>query len=388
MKEKKILWGDVINIVFSILAGAYFSIHILVRWELEYEVLETMEKYGVVVVLCLIGFWTSSRIQIILHEFGHFVFGIASGYKFVSFRVGKRMLVKTNGKLQLKKIIMPGTDGQCLMEPGGTLNGKIPYVLYNMGGVLCNVISARIFLYFESLFSVFYMIKPAIGFVIVKEILYTSAVMGGIYALLNGIPLRLSLITNDGYNVISMIKKRKEQEAFWVQLKVNALLAKGYRLKDLPNDWFYIPDDSSFKKRMSASIGVLACNRLMDSHLFIQADQMIEEVLKKDTGIVGLERNNLILDRIYCQLLQGRSKDVLDECLGKKAGKFMKQNNKNLSLCRTQYAYALLVNKDTASAEQIKNRFEKMANTYPYAGELQMERELMEIVEKIMHATS
>ena len=54
------------------------------------------------------------------------------------------------------------------------------------------------------------------------------------------------------------------------------------------------------------------------------------------------------------------------------------------SVLRTEYAYALLCEKDTVKADKVKNQFEKCAKTYPYQNDVQSERELMEIVKKNM----
>jgi len=53
------------------------------------------------------------------------------------------------------------------------------------------------------------------------------------------------------------------------------------------------------------------------------------------------------------------------------------------SIQRTEYAYALLAEKDLAKAEKIKKQFEASAKNYPYPQDIQSERELMEIAENI-----
>ena len=45
---------------------------------------------------------------------------------------------------------------------------------------------------------------------------------------------------------------------------------------------------------------------------------------------------------------------------------------------RTEYAYALLHEKDKSKAEKLRQQFEKMAKKYPYPNEINGEREFME----------
>lgn len=56
-------------------------------------------------------------IQIIIHEAGHLVFGLLSGYEFVSFRIGSITLAKYDNKYCFKRFHIAGTGGQCLMMP-------------------------------------------------------------------------------------------------------------------------------------------------------------------------------------------------------------------------------------------------------------------------------
>src|SRR5699024_5270507 len=53
--------------------------------------------------------------HIIIHELGHLIFGLATGYSFVSFRVGSITIIREDGKFKNKKYSIPGTGGQCLM---------------------------------------------------------------------------------------------------------------------------------------------------------------------------------------------------------------------------------------------------------------------------------
>lgn len=148
----------------------------------------------------LVGAYVCIFLQTIIHETGHLIFGLLSGYQFSSFRIFNFMWLKEEGTLKLRKMSIVGTSGQCLMVPPELKDGKIPIMLYNFGGVILNVISSVISLViaiitFESRWSLF-------GFLM--------AVEGIILAFLNGIPLKLSGLSNDGYNAFS-IKKTKVQ---------------------------------------------------------------------------------------------------------------------------------------------------------------------------------
>lgn len=178
------------------------------------------------------------------------------------------------------------------------------------------------------------------------------------------------------------MKLRLLDRSFWIQLKINEQIASGVRLKDMPDEWFEIPSEESMKNSMTAVIGVFACNRLMDQMKFEEAEQIMEKLLQMDTGIVGIHRNLMVVDRIYCELVRENRQDRLNNMLDKQQKKFMKAMKNFPSVVRTEYAYALLAEKDQTIAVQMKEKFDKMAKKYPYPSEIVAERELMSLADK------
>ena len=80
-------------------------------------------------------------LQVIVHEAGHLVFGLLSGYKFISFRVFDFKIIKDeNGKLKIRYERLAGTGGQCLMRAPEYVEGKFKYRLYLLGGVIFNIV--------------------------------------------------------------------------------------------------------------------------------------------------------------------------------------------------------------------------------------------------------
>ena len=52
-----------------------------------------------------------------VHEAGHLICGLLSGYGFASYRIGSLMWIKQDGKIRFKRFSIAGTGGQCLMTP-------------------------------------------------------------------------------------------------------------------------------------------------------------------------------------------------------------------------------------------------------------------------------
>ena len=310
--------------------------------------------------------------HIIIHEGGHLVFGLLSGYRFSSFRVFSFMWVKEGESIKCKRHSVAGTGGQCLMSPPDIKNGKMPVAWYNLGGSLMNVIFGLLFL------GGFFLCGEVS---ILSAILLLFALLGFALAILNGVPLRTGTIDNDGYNAIALAKDPAALEAFWMQMKVVEETTKGVRLKDMPAEWFTVPEDEAMKNSMVAARGVFACNRLMDEERFAEADELMAHLLSIESGMVGLHRSILICERIYVELITQNRREVVEEKLTKNLQSFMKAMKDNPSILRTQYAIALLHESNKEKAETIKAQFEKRAKTYPYPNEIAPERDLMAIAE-------
>ena len=93
------------------------------------------------IILFLITGVIAFILHIIVHEAGHLVFGLLSGYKFVSFRVFDFKIIKDeNGKLSFRYEKIAGTGGQCLMRAPEYVEGKFKYKLYLLGGVIFNIV--------------------------------------------------------------------------------------------------------------------------------------------------------------------------------------------------------------------------------------------------------
>ena len=317
-----------------------------------------------------VSMYIAMYIQIAVHEAGHLIFGLASGYEFCSYRLGKLMWVKQNGKLSFKRYSLSGTGGQCLMSPPEIKDGKMPVVLYNLGGSIMNLFAAAVSV------ILFLLLRDA---PVVSTIFLMSTVIGVFFAALNGIPMRLGTIDNDGYNALSIRKNENSMRSFYIQLKLVTELSEGKRLKDMPEEWFTVPTDEEMKNSMSATVGVLCCNRLMDTQSFTEAQGLMEHFLSIDSGIVGVQKNLLLCDILYCELMGENRKEKIDELLTKDMKKILKTRINNPAALRTQYAYSLICQNNEKAAAKIKKRFDKIIASYPYSGEAESERELLKL---------
>ncbi|MCR4722519.1 MAG: hypothetical protein K5629_01925 [Eubacteriales bacterium] len=214
-----------------------------------------------------------------------------------------------------------------------------------------------------------------------------SAVIGLAFALMNGLPVKMGPVNNDGMNALDLSRSVEAVRAFWIQIRVNEQTSKGIRLKDMPDEWFEVPSDESMKNGINATLGVLACSRLMDQHRFEEADTLIERLLSGQNGIVGLYRNLMICDRMYVEMISENRKEILDGMRSDELLTIMKAMKTYPSVLRTEYLYALLVEKDPQKAEKAMVKFDQCAESYPYPVEIEGERELITLAVRLNHVT-
>ncbi len=362
-----------LGVVFFMLIGAGCGFLMMLCLSNLLDIGVSKGKALLYTLLLVMGMYAAIMIQLILHEAGHLVFGLLSGYRFNSFRIFNLMWLRENGHIRHKRMSIAGTGGQCLMAPPDLKDGKIPVLLYNFGGALVNLVTGVLCLAFA-----FMCPAHSVG----QTLLLFMSIVGVFFALMNGLPLAVGPVNNDGRNAIEMIRDPEAMKALWIQLKMNELISEGVRIKDMPAEWFITPTDEGMKNGMIATIGVLACNRLMDEHRFEEADRWMAHVLSAGNGVNGLYRALLTCDRMYVELITTNRAEALERMRTKDQLKMMKAMKNYPSVLRTEYAYALLGEKNREKADIILGQFDRHAGSYPYACEILGERELLAIADR------
>lgn len=322
--------------------------------------------------LTLLVVYVASLMQIVAHELGHLVFGLMSGYRFVSFRVGHWMLAAQEDGLRLRKYTVVGTGGQCLMLPPALdENGHYPTVLYNLGGSAFNLL-------FTALSVLLAPLLPSWPYL--QMFVWSTALIGMAFCLTNAIPLKVGGIANDGYNAILLRKNPAAARAFWLQLQVNGLMTQGMPLHRMPAEWFEMPDPEGLKDPLICGRATLCPAYHHSKGDFAKAEELTRYLLQNAPGMLEIHRNELRCDLLFYELIGPCRRQYIDELYTKALQRYIKQTQSYLGRCRLQYAYALLGQSNHEQAETAKARFEKVAKSYPYQGEVAQERQLMELI--------
>ncbi|MCL2030053.1 MAG: hypothetical protein FWG93_00760 [Oscillospiraceae bacterium] len=323
------------------------------------------------------SFFAALLLHIIVHEAGHLICGLFSGYQFVSFTVAGMMFVKEDGKLKIKRFGIAGAGGQCLMSLPALENNTYPFVLYNLGGGLMN------FLFSGIAAALFFAVKDS--FIFAVEVFVPFALIGVILGASNLLPLKMGGLSTDGRNILLIKKSEQTRRAFWILLTVNAQMSLGSRLKDLPAEWFEFADDSDFNDSVLGNIAAIGLGRLMDLRDFDAAKALAQAILDKGVKLIEMLKNEVRCELLFFEIMGEPCPErqaQIESLYTPELKKYIKASGTQLSKRRLTYAYEKLVSLDAQKAAKALEAFNKTCRTYPFTGDRETERELMALIDR------
>lgn len=369
------MWKAILKIIGGILAGIIFGLLIAglllvyikgMTWH-EYFYGKLFDSLMVAIVTC-VAFILAIVILVPLHEFGHLVFGLMTGYKFVSFRIFDRTLVRIDDKFKIKRFSVGGTLGQCLMSPPEKPLERIPTVWYNFGGVAMNLIALLLVLP-----VLFVAVNP-----LVKVAAFMFILADALLILMNGLPLKISGTGNDGYNMLHMRRNLVSKRGFVEALRANALIQAGVRPKDMPDEWFRLPDNIDYSDQLQVGIPMMVASRKIDEKRYEEALQEFENLYTNKEKIIPLYVKEIECELVFLRLIAGRTDDaklLLDKDLRKYIDIAKStMSSKQRVLC----AIYLYLDKDPDKAQKIYEELNANKEEYLLRGEVESDLALME----------
>ena len=358
--------GGLIGLVIGGLIVVLFTDTSFSEYIQKYYTLEISEGIGV--FLTAIGaFILSLAILIPVHELGHLVCGLMTGYKFVSFRIFNFTLLKDDGKFRIKKFAIAGTGGQCLLTPPDLPLEMIPTGWYNFGGIFANLIMLLIALPFF-LLDLNPFVAEALGIFVLTDIAMI---------LINGFPLQAGGVGNDGYNMKLLKNNLLSKQGMVNQLRANALIQKGVRPKDMPDELFANPKDINFRNAIEVSIPLMYASRLVDRMKYEEALAEMEALYSHKDEIMSLYVKEIACELAFLYLRTGNMEEA-DKLLDKDLRKYIDTYRRMMSSKeRLLVAIALYLDKDEAKARELYSRFSTRKDEYLLQGEVRSDLALI-----------
>lgn len=321
-------------------------------------------------LLALVAFAVGMAILVPVHEAGHLIAGLATGYKFVSFRIFNFTIIRIGDNLRVKKFGVAGTGGQCLLLPPELPVEEVPTAWYNMGGVLANIIVLLLLLPLVFIKGYPYL-SVAAWVVILADV---------ILIVFNGIPMKISGSGNDAYNALSMRKNTLAKIGLVNSLKSNAQIQMGVRPKDMPEEWFVVPQHINYKNPLEVSVPLMAASRLVDQLEFAKAEEAFDALYEHNEEIIGLYVREIECELIFLRLMAGDidgARKLLTPALRKYIEAY---RNTMSSKERILFAITLIMEGDPDRATEIYNNLDRRQTDYLLQGEVRSDLAIMETI--------
>ncbi|PRY81456.1 hypothetical protein [Alkalibacterium olivapovliticus] len=224
-------------------------------------------------------------LHVVIHELGHLVAGLLSGYTFMLFRIGSFGIIKEEKKFKTISFSMSGTMGQCLMNPPESIS-EVPYRLYLSGGVLANLI--------VSIGSVLlYAVNPT-------DYLLLFAFIGLTSGLMNGIPIGF----NDAKVLSKLRKSNVAQDQFFQQLRWNGQFIRYNKTySEVGKEEKIINAQEPITEQFNIYTKLIEMSSLLEQKQFEEAYQELAELYDQVQAVIAPYRSEIIREYLYCTLI-------------------------------------------------------------------------------------
>lgn len=280
---------EVITFIFTVILGIFLSVS-LIRIDPYIKTFDLI-FYISVFVLILTSFMV---VATIIHELGHLVFGLLSGYRFQSFSLWPITLNKVNNKLKFSRLKVKGIAGQCLMSPNLDNTSLNKTVLYNLGGGLNNIIFSLIII------ILILIIKPKDLNLILLRLLYIANFL---MAVMNLYPSIVNGIANDGYNIKMLLEDEHSLEATNKSLAIYAMAMQGYLYTEMPKELFSINDSYNYNNPLLAMQLQFKVNYIIENKEYTKAYEILKNTLASFDNILDHYRNMFLSDKLFFDLI-------------------------------------------------------------------------------------
>lgn len=326
-------------------------------------------KIGGTVLLSLVAAVVAFSLQVILHEGGHLVGGLLSGYRFLSFRLFRWTFIREEGHLRIKRFEVSGTGGQCLMVPPAKPAEEIPYLLYHAGGFGMNLLVALL-----SALLLFLVETP----MVLTLLLIMLAITGLFLFLMNGIPMKVGGMGNDAYNIRALRGDVRVHQCLIDQMRVNAGVQQGETASEMPDAWFRtFPDEAELPVFLACS-EIMYYSRLMERRQWEDAQRGFLSVLERGKELPSVIINEVRGELLFLSLLIGDTEKATTYYTAPLKEHFRLYSRFLSSKKRLLFAIAWSWEKNRRKAEEIYQEVCEHRSDYLMQGEVKADIRLMD----------
>jgi len=331
-----------------------------------------------VIVVSLAAFALGMILNVILHELGHLIGGLLTGWKFVYFSIFNLMWIKEDGKIVRKIAQTQGAAGTCRMSPPEMKNGTLPHRLYLFGGAFMNLLFAALcaFLFFQLAANAPFQARA----------LLIAGIAGVFLAVTNLVPGKAGFVMTDGYLMLNLGKEKNTEMRlrFWRNSNLVALRASDTRPRDIPSTYFeWAKRGDNISDPFALEAALLPYEYLIDkgeleearAYLQIVRDCMDNELVQYMPAVD--------LHLMFHELIDECRENEINRFYTADVRKYAKESATSEGVQRVLYAYARLFSKNAEAAKAHLKLFETACRNSANIGGIAGQRELITLIDKI-----
>ena len=334
-QDKIIKYLSFLFFFLFILATSYFQI-------LEFKTIKlSYYLYGILILLVSIPLHT------LLHELGHLIAGLISDYRFIMFRLFKKLWIKTDSGISRRKEYIPGVLGQALMAPPKKEN-KLAVLFYHLGGILMNALTIGLFIFLaqssQDAFSTYFF--------------YFSAGMAFYLLLTNLLPFQGS----DGYNLYSFLKDPQSLIETRKILLIYQKMIQGISFQKIAEK-IHLKDYQDFSQPNTATFYSIQAASHLEKREFEKANALYQKLWSQRENLFAGHLPRLTMDYYFTLLILDPKNPLIQQIKNSKNYKIY-QNIEEASSFRIFAAEALFLEDKNKKAKKL---LEEMKKEIPYS---------------------
>ena len=324
--------------------------------------LEDIDLYEL--LLILLAFFLSLPLHIILHEAGHLLGGLLSGYNFIMFRLFNTVWIKTDEGISKRRQQVQGILGQALMMPPEDKDNP-PFLLYHSSGFLVNLLTGVLLIVLGNMISNS----------TVSLILYAVAGSALLLFLMNCIPMQ----PNDGYNIVEQIKRPETTTELTSILRLYGEMVRGTSFTELQK-YIHLDEIESIENPNNVTLLTAQAAAYQEQYDFDSARKIYAEIWEQRDDLLEPHKPDAYLNYLFNLLMT----DPHHEDIAKLKETTALKNYSKAKLAdvlKTQAAEALYVDDDFTRAKELLAEGKPMIAQAPTVAEENLEYLLYEYLE-------
>lgn len=271
---------------------------------------------------------------------------------------------KTRGKIILKQMKVPGTAGQCLMLP--PQSEKKPYVLYNLGGGLMNIL--------VGLFCALFI--PFSFHVVLTTFLFSMFAVGMFVGISNLVPMIIGGVATDGHNLMSVWKNPLLVDSLYKQLRATDDFIHGKSPLDYTDEYCTIPQGTDENEPLNTFILELKAERYLELNQFEKAKEIYLKLYENEKTM-GVYRFTAQINLLILELFGERNEGMINKYYNDEMKKRVKANYTNISLILVELAIAKYIDHDEVAFAQSVQSLRQAYEKAPFPYEVEIAKKLL-----------